>query len=143
MDPSITGEAFSTYALCAALLAIKMLLSSVYTGFQRARTKSFASPEDARRAGVALQESDEVARALRIQRNDLENIPLFWVLGLLFVLSGGSSFGMALYGWTFVLARIAHTAAYALANQPVRGLAFTVGLLVNLGLAVNVLWKSL
>lgn len=142
MESLFGGEAFQTYATCVAILAIKMMLSGVYTGVQRWRNQAYATPEDARNAGIEWKSADDVERALRIQRNDLENIPLFIGLGLLYVLSGGSGFGMAAYGWTFVVARIGHTVSYALANQPVRGLSFAVGLLVNLGLALNVLAKN-
>ncbi|NNL66504.1 MAG: MAPEG family protein [Myxococcales bacterium] len=142
MESLFGGEAFQTYAICVAVLAIKMMLSSVYTGYQRITNSAFATPEDAERAGVEWKSDDAVERALRIQRNDLENIPLFIGLGLIYVLSGGSSFGMAAYGWVFVVARIGHTVSYALANQPVRGFSFAIGLLVNLGLAVNVLEKN-
>lgn len=147
MSPLESNEAFQAYAVCAAVLVLKMIASALYTGYVRSRVKGYVNPEDAQFGGpgvaAAPQEHPDVARALRIQRNDLENIPAFWVIGLLYVLSGGSAFGAAVYGWIFTLARIAHTVAYARGMQPARALLFGVGALVNVGLAVNVIWKSL
>ena len=145
MDFWTGNEAFESYAICSAILVIKMVLSAFYTGYQRSQGNSYASPEDAKLAGTELRESDspEVARALRIQRNDVENIPAFFAIGLLYVLSGASGFGAAVYCWTFTLARVGHTLAYARGMQPARGILFGVGALANLGMAVNVFWKNL
>ena len=148
MNALAANEAFQTYALCTAILALKMFASATWTGMQRRKVQGYVNPEDAAMVGkvgtrASEQEAPEVARALRIQRNDLENIPVFFALGLLYVLSGASAFGAALYCWTFTLARIGHTLAYAREMQPARSLLFGVALLANLGLAVNVLWKSL
>jgi uncharacterized MAPEG superfamily protein len=141
------NEAFETYAVCSAILVIKMIASAVYTGTQRNKVKGYVNPEDAKLGGAgaeaATDEKPEVARALRIQRNDLENIPLFFAIGLVYVLSGASAFGAAAYCWTFTLARIAHTVVYARGMQPARAICWGIGLLANVGMAVNVIWKNL
>jgi len=148
MDLPTQNDAFQTYALCAAILVLKMVASAFYTGAQRSRAQGYVNPEDAQRFGkpgtqASPEEAPAVARALRIQRNDLENIPAFLVLGLVYVLAGASGFGAAAYCWTFTLARIAHTVAYARELQPARSLCYGVGVLATVGMAVNVLWKSL
>jgi prostaglandin-E synthase 1 len=147
MSPLGANEAFESYAVCAGILVIKMIASALYTGAQRSKVKGYVNPEDARFGGPDIQatpeEKPEVARALRIQRNDLENIPLFFAIGLVYVLSGASAFGAAVYCWTFTLARIGHTVAYVRGMQPARALLFGVGALANLGMAVNVIWKNL
>jgi uncharacterized MAPEG superfamily protein len=127
-----------------AVLAIKMLLSGVYTGVQRQRHAGYINAEDARvfgQGGAAVtSEHPAVAHALRIQRNDCENIPIFFALGLVFVLSGASARGAAIYCWTYTLARIAHTIAYTLHLQPWRALLYGVGSLTLLGMAVQVIF---
>ena len=147
MNPLSGNEAFASYAVCSGILVIKMIASALYTGTQRGKVKGYVNPEDARVAGggaeAAPEEKPEVARALRIQRNDLENIPAFFAIGLVYVLSGASGLGAAIYCWTFTLARIGHTVAYARGMQPARAILFGIAGLANLGMAVNVIWKNL
>lgn len=138
-------ETLATYTICAALLVLKMAFSSAYTGYQRFQTKSFASPEDAKPGAGSASSGDApaVARALRIQRNDVENIPVFLIVAFLYVLFDGSEFGVAAYCWSFTLARIGHTIAYTFELQPARAILHGIGLLATIGVASNVLWKSL
>lgn len=147
MNALSANEAFQTYAICAAILVIKMFASALYTGATRSRVKGYVNPEDAavggRGAQASEQEAPEVARALRIQRNDLENIPAFLVMGLLYVLSGATAFGAAAYCWTFTIARLVHTVVYLRAMQPARAICWGIGMLATLGMAVNVIWKNL
>ena len=148
MNLLTNNEAFQAYAICSAILVLKMFLSAVYTGMQRSSSEGYVNPEDADRFGkqgtqASPTETPAVARALRIQRNDLENIPAFFAIGLVYVLSGASAFGAAVYCWTFTIARIGHTLSYMRELQPARSLLFTVAALANIGMAVNVIWKNL
>jgi glutathione S-transferase len=147
MESLADNPAFQTYALCSAILALKMFASAVYTAATRARVGGYVNPEDTRFGGEGVQaaefEKPEVAHALRIQRNDLENIPLFWVIGLLYVLGGASPFGMAVYGWTFTLSRVVHTLVYVQHIQPVRALLWLLGSLCIIGMAVQIIWRAL
>jgi len=147
MNALLANDAFETYAFCAAILTLKMLGSALYTGYVRSQVKGYVNPEDAQFGGpdvaAAPAEMPEVARALRIQRNDLENIPIFLAIGLLYVLAGGSGFGAFVFCWVFTLARIGHTVAYAREMQPARALLFGAGALMTVLMALNVLWKSL
>ncbi len=142
MGPLDNEYPFRTFALCTALLVLKMLASAMYTAACRFRTRSYVNPEDARtqKAEVAVQDSPAVARALRIQRNDLENIPLFFALGLVYVLgTHPSSRGAAIYLWTFTISRFLHTAVYMAELQPFRALFWGVGVLTLIGMAVQVI----
>ena len=147
MNPLSGNEAFGSYAICVGILVIKMIGSAIYTALQRSRVSGYVNPEDARFGGpgteAASDERPEVARALRIQRNDLENIPLFFAIGLVYVLSGASSFGAAVYCWAFTLSRLAHTVVYARGMQPARAILWFVGVAANVGMAVTVIWKHL
>jgi glutathione S-transferase len=148
MDALLENPAFRAYALCCAILGVKMLASAVYTGTRRQKVGGFINPEDATTFGqsgvIALsEEAPEVARALRIQRNDLENIPLFFAIGLLYVLTGASPFGAAVLFSLFTLARVVHTVAYMRGLQPARAICFVTGMACTLvmifRIVVNVL----
>ena len=142
MEALIENPAFQTYATCSAILAIKMLLSGNYTTAMRMRNAGYVNEEDARQFGGTANaiEHPAVAHALRIQRNDLENIPLFFAIGLVYVLSGASAFGATVYCWTFTLARLAHTVVYTYQLQPWRAICYTIGYLAILGMSIQILF---
>jgi glutathione S-transferase len=141
MNELLNNAAFQTYATCSAILAIKMLLTGTYTSVQRMRTKSFVNSEDAKafQGNFGEQEHPVVAHALRIQRNDLENIPLFFVIGLIYVLDGASASAAAAYCWTFTIARLLHWIVYLNHLQPWRAICYFVGYLSILGMAVQII----
>ena len=70
-----------------------MLLTGNYTSIIRMRNKGFVNEEDATSFGgkASEQEHPAVAHALRIQRNDGENIQLFFAIGLIYVPDGASA----------------------------------------------------
>ena len=142
MEELMQNPAFQSYAVCSAILAIKMLLTGNYTTAQRMRNKGFVNLEDAKSFGgmPSEQEHPAVAHALRIQRNDLENIPLFFAIGLIFVLNGASPSGAWWYCWTFTLARLVHWVAYLNHLQPWRAICYFVGYLCILGMAVQIIF---
>jgi len=142
MNELMNNPAFHTYAVCACILAIKMLLTGNYTSIARMRTKGFVNPEDAKAFGgtAAEQEHPAVAHALRIQRNDGENIPLFWAVGLVFVLSGASANAAWWYCWTFTIARLVHWVVYLNHLQPWRAICYGIGYACILGMAIQVIF---
>lgn len=142
MEDFLANPAFRTYAVCSAILAIKMLLTGNYTTLMRMRNRGFVNPEDAAAFGgsPSEQEHPAVAHALRIQRNDLENIPLFWIMGLLFVLSGASASAAWWYCWTFTIARLIHWVVYLNHLQPWRALMYFVGYACIFGMAFQILF---
>ena len=148
MNSLLANPAFQTYAVCSSILVLKMLFSAVYTGSRRQATQGFVNPEDASRFGTPGAEAGDVetpavAHALRIQRNDGENIPLFFAIGLLYVLCGASRFGAFFFCWSFTLARIAHTYFYTKQMQPARAISFFIGALALVAMSLNVLFKAL
>jgi glutathione S-transferase len=148
MENLLANPAFRTYAFCSAILVLKMLFSSVYTGTRRSKHQGYVNQEDATvfgpsGAAAADHETPVVAHALRIQRNDLESIPLFFAIGLLYVLTGASPFGAKFFCWTFMLARIAHTYFYTNHIQPWRAVSFIVGASATVLMTLRVLWTVL
>lgn len=144
MEALSTNPAFRTYAVCAAILVLKMIFSAFYTGSRRQAHQGYINSEDASvfgktGAAAAAHEHPEVARALRIQRNDLEAIPGFLVIALVYVLSGASATAAAIYFWTFTLARVIHTVVYMREMQPWRAASFVVATLCTVGICVQLL----
>jgi uncharacterized membrane protein YecN with MAPEG domain len=142
------NPAFRTYAFCTAILALKMVYSAIYTATRRSKNQSFINAEDAAAFGtpgatVSEQEHPEVAHALRIQRNDLETIPIFFAVGLVYVLTGASPFGARFFCWIFTLARLAHTYCYLRHIQPWRGVSFVVATSALVLMTLRVLWTAL
>lgn len=73
------------YALCTVLLFVKMFGISAYQGYYRIKNRAFKNIEDAGFLKVPAHTAElpQVARAQQAWLNDLENIPIFWVLGAL------------------------------------------------------------
>jgi len=119
-----------------------MSANSVVQGIGRLRTKTFVTPEDAQffaHSPPAPDEAPIVKRAAMVWRNDLENIPLFLFLGLIYVTLGCWPGGAFIYFTIFVIARILHTVAYLNGLQPWRTIFFTLGTTICFILAVQIL----
>ena len=139
------SERLQVYALCVLVLCLKMFAISCYQGFFRIRARAFINQEDAAFFSCAAHagELPQVARASKAWANDLENIPLFFVLGGLCVVLGTSTGAtVALFGG-FTLARVAHTLMYLGGWQPWRTLAYAVGMVCLFGLGGLVIWGLL
>ncbi|MHA6195833.1 MAPEG family protein [Pseudomonas wadenswilerensis] len=130
----------SVYALCVVVLFAKMLAVSCYQGWFRLRLKAFVNPEDAAvfRRPAQANEHPEVIRASRVWANDLENIPVFFVLGGLAVALGTSVAWCTALCVLFTLARVLHTLAYLARWQPWRTLFYGVGMACLLGFCAMV-----
>lgn len=127
------------YALTAIVLALKMSAISIVQGRARTAAKVFVNPEDAKMfAGTAVaEEIAAVQRASRAWMNDLENIPMFLILALVYAIAGLSSTAFIVYCVVFTVARILHTIFYLNAMQPLRTIAYTVGALTSFALIIH------
>lgn len=134
--------AFRAYTLAAVVLFFKMSAIGVVQGRARTGAKAFVNPEDAVLFGAAAPVGQEIAAVVRANnafRNDLENIPIFLILALLYVLARCWPTGAVIYFSVFTLARIAHTIAYLNAMQPWRTIFFTIGAVVTLLICIHLL----
>jgi uncharacterized MAPEG superfamily protein len=149
---TLENPVFRTYVITAALAILKMLFHAFLVVYRMLRVNGgFLNPEDARKtfgnpnpSATQLDVNDYVERARRMHRNEGENTPLFLGAGLLFVAaSPGETFAaIMLYG--YVLARIAHFAAYATAQiHEVRAGTYTVSALAIAVMAVYALVAAL
>ncbi len=136
--------AFRPLVLFSVLLALKMGVVAFATANARRKSRVVVNPEDtsvnpgSRAAG---EDAPETLRIKRAHQNDLENIPVFLVLALLFTLSGCSATAGWAYFGVYFAARALHTIFYLNAVQPFRTAAFAVGQLTQLGIIVQLLMK--
>ena len=134
---------FQIWLILAVLLTFKMFVNSMYQGYYRVKNRAFVKPEDAacfgKGAAPKAEEHPMVQRAAICWRNDLENIPVFLILGLGFVLAGGSLPWCLAYFGLFFLARLGHTCFCLYPRQPHRTLIFSLGALALMGLATHLL----
>ncbi|HEY1076094.1 MAG TPA: MAPEG family protein [Fontimonas sp.] len=127
--------------LCSVILFAKMFAISLYQGWHRIGRGSFRNVEDAKfakRTPVA-EELPEVQRAARAWANDLENIPVFFALGILYVMTGASAAAAPWLFGTFTVARIGHTFCYLNQLQPWRTLSFGIGIGCLIGMSALLL----
>jgi glutathione S-transferase len=127
------------YALTTIVLALKMFAISIVQGRARTSANAFANPEDAAMFGgtIVPQEVAGVQRAAKAWMNDLENIPIFLILALIYAIAGLSGTAFIVYCVVFTVARILHTIFYLNAMQPWRTIAYTVGALTSLALMIH------
>jgi uncharacterized MAPEG superfamily protein len=130
------------YALTAIVLTFKMIAVSLAQGRGRVSTQIFTNPEDAQLFGGKLEatEASPVQRATNAWRNDLENIPIFLILAWIYVAAGLATGPFEIYCVVFVVARMLHTVFYLNAVQPWRTIAFTVGAVAMIALAIHLLF---
>ena len=141
MDTLLENPAFKLYALCSAIIALQLVALALWTGTVRVLRKQWVNPEDARLNKGENTEVDhpDVQRTKRAHQNLLENAVPFFVVGLLYVLSGAHRSGAQAYFFTFTGARLAHTVFYLWGKQPFRTICFGIGVLAIIGMGVQVI----
>ena len=138
------------WIVCAFVLFVKMWMNSLIQGYCRMRNRQFVIPEDAevfgRLTGSKFAPSKEehpmVQRASNCWRNDLENIPIFLIISIGYVLAGGGEKWGAIYFCAFVVARIIHTVCYLASLQPWRNIAYLSGVVTTIAVAVHSVWLT-
>ncbi|KAB2898133.1 MAG: MAPEG family protein [Kofleriaceae bacterium] len=149
---SFDDPLFRVYAISAASMAILMASQAWITVYRMTKVKGgFRSPEDVKRSPLnpnpspeQVQPNEYVERSRRMHDNHTENIPLFLVVGLLFVLAQPPLWAaqLALYG--YVVTRILHFAAYMTAQlHDVRAAMWTPGALAVMAMAIYVLVSAI
>ena len=141
---SLANPVFATYAIAAAILLLKGVAMSWLTVVRMISEKAgMLNPEDLRKTPFnmnpdpsQLLPNDRVERIRRIQQNDLENLPYFFVSGLLYVTTAPPIWLAQILFYGYVATRLAHFLAYYTAqNHEVRAALWTPGSLVIVYLA--------
>lgn len=145
---SADDPVFQTYLIAVALTVIKVMGQGWMTVYRMMRIKSgWASPEDLRPGllnptpdPAQLAVNDYVDRSRRMHRNDLENIPAFWAIGLAYVATAPSLVIAQALMYGFVAARALHAIAYGTGqSHEVRSVFYTIGSAIVLVMAIQVL----
>jgi glutathione S-transferase len=142
---NLHNPVFATYVIAAAIMLLKGIAMSWLTVVRMMQVKGgFRAPEDIRRTALnpqpdaaQLAPNERVERIRRIQMNDLENLPYFFVAGLLYVFSmpDPTVAKWVLYG--YVATRLAHFLAYLTARtHDLRATLWTPGSLILIYMAV-------
>lgn len=143
LQPLLVDQAeFHIYAAVSALLVLWTLALALSTAAVRGLKKSWTSPEDVKLLGGSTEPDALVERIGRAHRNTLENVPLFLVIGLLFVAAGAPVVGIQAYGYTFLIARVLHSVFYLLKLQPFRTLCYVTSVACLVGMSVQVLMHA-
>jgi len=144
---SLSNPVFASYAFYAVVVLLKLLVMAQLTAVKRVVNGAFSSPEDARYfsgAKADVKTIESVERVRRNHLNDLENIPAFLFLGLLYVSTQPNPVTALWHFRVFAISRILHTLIYQLAvPQPARALAFIVGVVVCWSLGVQILMATM
>ena len=144
----LSNPVFTTYAIAASLGVLKIMGQGWMTVYRMMKIKGgYASPEDAKAGRInpnprpgQTDIDDYVDRSRRMHRNDLENIPAFLAIGLLFVVAAPPLWLAQVLMYGFVATRALHTWAYATArSHETRSVFFSVGSLIVIYMAVHVL----
>ncbi len=144
MQSLSSNPTFVVYAISAIILCLQMLFLWAFSGGARGKTKTTLNAEDASSVAKGAQVVDAdppaVARVLRAHRNAEANIYPFLILGLIYVLLGGTDgFAKIVFG-IFTGARLLHSIVYLAGKQPWRTLSFVIGGLTTLVLAGDVIY---
>ena len=136
---------FVTYVIAATIMIIKMMGQGWITVYRMMKVGGgFLNPEDKSKGWAnpkprpgQLDQDDYVERSRRMHRNDMENVPMFLVAGLLFAWTGPALWVAQVLLYGFVVTRLAHFWAYSTAKpHEVRATFFSFGSLIIIGMAV-------
>ncbi|XP_001619863.2 prostaglandin E synthase [Nematostella vectensis] len=138
------NRVFALFAVCTAALILKMFFVVYLLGKSRVKHQVLSSPEDYEgKTDGKVKSHPDVDRAIRIQHNDLENIPAFIFLALLYVLTDPREVSALIVFAVFTFSRFMHTGLYWMAApHGVRAIFFIIGTLANLFLIVQILWTG-
>jgi uncharacterized membrane protein YecN with MAPEG domain len=143
LAPETSNSILWAYALTSIVLSFNLLALWISSGARRVRVGVAINPEDGARYGVPVSETDppEVARHLRAHRNAEATIYPFLVLGVVYVLIGGTArFAVPTFA-IFVFARVAHSIVYLRALQPWRTITFALSLLAIIALMLATVFQ--
>jgi len=149
---TLEDPVFRYYAVAAALMIVKMMSQGWMTVFRMIKVNGgFRYPEDGRQSMTnphpspgQLQPNEYVERSRRMHENDVENIPLFLVAGLLFVCTAPNErIALGLFS-VYVLSRLAHFYVVLTArSHEARALFWTTGSIIIYIMAGTVVWDVL
>jgi glutathione S-transferase len=88
---------------------------------------------------AVADELPQVQRAQLAWRNDLESIPIFLSLGIVYVMVDAAPAAAPILFVTFTAARIIHSIVYLVGLQPWRTIAYATGIACMFAMSWNIL----
>ena len=149
---TIKDPVLQTYVIAASIMSLKMLLQAWVTVYWMIRVKGgYLHPEDIKKTGLnpdpnpeQLKPHPDVERSRSMQRNDMESVPVFLIMGFLFTLTHPALGVTQLLMYGYVISRLLH--AYALGTAKIHDLRATfwsAGSLIIIGMSVYTLIYAL
>jgi glutathione S-transferase len=138
---SLDNEAVRSFLFYSGVLGLKTLGMSMLTGHMRHKKKAFANEEDASMLKVDVRLNDpDVERVRRAHLNDLENIPMFFAVGALYLTTEPSEELAINLFRAYAAGRVLHTLVYAVKPlpQPSRAIAFSIPFFITVYMGVKV-----
>ena len=148
MPYSLDNPVFVTCIVAASLAILKLIAHAFYTVYQMVRCNGgFLNAEDLRKTLFnpnpdprQLDAFEDVERARRMHRNEMENTPAFLVAGLLLVAVAPGQLFVAVTMYGYLLARLGHTYAYVTKrDHEIRAACFSAGALFTVAMVIHVL----
>mgnify|MGYP001823519137 FL=1 len=149
---TMENPVFVTYMITASVMVLKIMGQGWVTVYRMLRSDSgLDNPEDLQVGMInrnprpeQLDVNDYVDRSRRMHRNDLENIPAFLAIGLLFVIAQPSFMLTNILMYGFVAARLAHAIAYATKQtHEIRATFYTIGSIAVIIMALYTLMVAI
>ncbi|XP_078384049.1 microsomal glutathione S-transferase 1-like [Oculina patagonica] len=141
---TIDDRLLSAYIFYGGILLLKTWAMSFFTARHRIKNKALPAPEDYGGKGKdkPVPHNDDVERVRRAHLNDLENIPIFLIVALLYSFTNLPAMRAIWCMRIFTAARILHTICYLNAISLPRGMGFMVGAACNAFMIGNVLYVA-
>ena len=141
-----------TYTIAASFMCLKFMLQAWMTVYRMLKVNGgFLHPEDIKPTPLNPQPNPDqlkphpyVERSRSMQRNDMENIPIFLVAGYLFTLTQPALWLAQTLMYGYVISRLLH--AYALGTaqtHDLRATFFTIGSLIVIAMSLYTLIYAL
>ncbi|XP_068707050.1 microsomal glutathione S-transferase 1-like isoform X1 [Montipora foliosa] len=139
---TVDSQLLAAYVFYGTILLLKTSALAVMTGMLRIKNKAFLNPEDYGPKDKFVARDEEVERFRRTHQNDLENIPIFLIVALFYMLLNLSPVRGIWCLRVFTAARVAHSIAYLSEIAVARSLSFTIGLSCTLVLAFSSMYTG-
>jgi len=149
---NLKDPVLQTYLIAASLMCLKMMLQAWITVYQMIKVNGgFLHPEDIKKTPLnpnpspeQLKPNPDVERSRSMQRNDMENIPVFLVVGFLFTLTQPALWVTQILMYGYVTSRLLH--AYALGTaktHDLRAVFFSIASVIVIGMSLYTLVTAL
>ncbi|XP_078049010.1 microsomal glutathione S-transferase 1 [Augochlora pura] len=138
----IEPELFRTFGFWTSAVCLKMVAVVLMTIRYRFQKKIFINSDDAAgmKGAKVLHNDPDIERVRRCHLNDMENIPLWFIVTSLWLTTGPPTWLATILIRTFVISRIVHTLSYAVwQKQPYRAISFLTGLAITIFQAISTL----